>query len=202
MRRFLPLDTQHLALLLCICLPLSVARAAPTTTEEASASQQDETQSALRSARPTATPGGSRAVDLLIQMQTRSAGLEFNERKPLSDSREMRLRPVAPPDPKSTGAAENGVSSNASGLFGSGATPAVQSSRVSGGETRIDGGAAPGNVSRSPTAAGPAEPPLWMLLPREVVEYVRDNRGFVLGSVSAFLVLLWGLSLAFSRRRN
>jgi hypothetical protein len=141
-------------------------------------------------------------VDLLIQMQTRSAGLEFNERKPLSDSREMRLRPVAVPDPKAATPAENSISTNASGLFGSGATPAVQSSRLSGGETRIDGGAAPSGVSRSPAAGAPAEPPLWMLLPREVVEYVRENRGFVLGSVSAFLLLLWGLSLAFSRRQG
>jgi hypothetical protein len=80
----------------------------------------------------------------------------------------------------------------------------VQSGRPATGDHRgqeevsSNGGAI--RPGRGATEAGP--PPLWLLFPREVVEYVRENRGFVLTCVSGLLLLFWGCSVAFSRRRG
>lgn len=189
-----------LALGLGLSLPLELS-AAPTTSDETATAQEGESQTAVRPPRLAGTPVESRAVDLLIQMQTRSAGLEFNERKPASDSREVKLR-LAPPVDARTQAPVSTTTTNASGLFGTGATPAVQTHRPLSGEARISSEvAAPATGARQSAAAGPSEPPLWMLLPREVIDYVRENRGFVLGSAAAALALLWAVSLAFSRHR-
>ena len=46
------------------------------------------------------------------------------------------------------------------------------------------------------------DPPKWLLLPREIIEYVRENRSTVVGSVLALVALLWLASLLFNRRKS
>ena len=191
---------------ICLAVPLSLG-AAPSTAEDPSANpsaQHDAQPSTVSSVRAGDQSSGSRSVDLLIQMQQRSAGLEFNERRPLTDARELRLRPVAmPPGKSSQVPVSEDTKTPASGLFGSGATPMVQSNRSSGGETRVPQSEAPsaggGRPARGASSAEPMPP--WLLLPREVIEYVRENRGFVVACVSGLLLMFWGGSVAFSRRR-
>lgn len=153
---------------------------------------------------------GSRTIDLLIDMQQRSAGLQFNERQAPARSGEIKPRATA------NAATTAGVAQQAavltpppgprvevpplprSGLFGSGATPMVQSARVA--TVEPPGGAAMEVAPRREGVTSSGAPlPAWLLLPREVIEYVRENRWLVLSSVAAGLLLIWGVSSLFAR---
>jgi hypothetical protein len=41
-----------------------------------------------------------------------------------------------------------------------------------------------------------------LLLPREIIEYVRENRGTVIGSLAALAGLMWVGALLLSRRHS
>lgn len=144
-------------------------------------------------AAPATVPGTSQTVDLLIQMQPRAAGAEFNERtrqavRPI----DAGARPVLPA----------ALANHPSGLFGAGADPAaargVETSVVPG---RPAAAAVPsaGAAPRAPTvAADDGKIPL----PTELVRFVREHREqVVIGSV-VLLALLWGGSIVRSNRRR
>lgn len=195
--------------LLMAVLTGAAAHAAPTTADTASDAQpaeRDERRLPDR-LRSTGSASGSGTIDLLIDMQQRSPGLQFNERQRPAGSGEIKPRPAAaavatapaavlpatpprrpelPPTPPS-------------GLFGSGATPMVQSARTANVDARGPSGADLA-AARRPAPSSQGEPlPRWLLLPREVIVYVRDNRWLVLGSVGGGLLLIWGVSSLFAR---
>lgn len=152
------------------------------------------------------TSAGSRTIDLLIDMQQRSAGLQFNERQRPSGAADIKPRTAHPAAPMRSTAAQPDPVPKAeapptppSGLFGSGATPMVQAARTATTEPSVmTGPDAP--PPRRPDASTNGEPlPYWLLLPREVIEYVRENRWLVLSSVAGGLLLIWGISSLFAR---
>lgn len=161
------------------------------------------------------TPGPSNTIDLLIDMQQRNAGVQFNARSGRLAA-DAATRPQAQPAltqappplampsalPSSSPARDSVPPREPapSGLFGSGITPEVQTARA----TRVDAaatGATPDVAPPQRSAMAPQGDPLpaWLLLPRDIIQYVRDNRGFVLGSTAVGLLFVWGVSLLFSR---
>lgn len=184
-------------------MPVHAAPTAPDAADDPAHSESEERRlpDPLRTGN-NAT--GSRTIDLLIDMQQRSAGLQFNERQRPSRPNEVKstgvlnaASPVAAPQVRSPQASAPLVPP--SGLFGSGATPMVQSARTATVEPRSPQGAelVP---TRRPGVSSSGEPlPRWLLLPREIIEYVRDNRWLVLSSVGGGLLLIWGVSSLFAR---
>lgn len=147
---------------------------------------------------------GSRTIDLLIDMQQRSAGLQFNERQRPVRSGEITPRTAVASTaevsamPQAPGRQAEVPPTPRSGLFGSGATPMVQTARAATVEPRV--GAGMDVAPRRPGVTSNGEPlPRWLLLPREIVEYVRENRWLVLSSVGGGLLLIWGVSALFAR---
>ncbi len=176
---------------------------------EAVAPEREERGLSNRPLTPEST-SGSRTIDLLIDMQQRGAGLQFNERQVPGSSdtklRQAAARAATAPLALTAASASAAVRAELppttpSGLFGSGATPMTQSARTASVEPR--GGLPPGIEASTPRRAGASssgEPlPRWLMLPRELIEYVRENRWLVLSSVGAGLLLIWGLSALFSR---
>jgi hypothetical protein len=152
-----------------------------------------------------ATDSDSRTIDLLLQVQQPTAGLQFNERKGASESGETRVRSApatsAPPqNDLRPSRAEAPPPTPASSLFGAGATPQVQSNRQMPSPAVSSGGSTPPRRASTEPSAG--ELARLLLLPREVIDYLRENRGFVLSCVVGVLVLGWSASLLFSRRRS
>lgn len=182
----------------------AVVWAAPSTMDEPAASPPPQSRITPNMASGGRAAGEDRAVDLLIQMQSRSAGLEFNERKPLTDGRELRIRPMSSNDGRAGTQAQDSAPVNASGLFGSAAVPTTQGSRVNGNETRVnaDGPTASALQGRAAKRSEPSETPWYALLPREIVEYLRENRLMVMSTAAAVALLIWAGSVAFSRHRG
>jgi hypothetical protein len=163
-------------------------------------------------------PAGREAstIDMLVEMQQPSAGLQFNERQRAAEG---LTRPVVPPLslPQGLPAAGNNIGGtparaeappvSAAGLFGTGATPQVQQPQPAA-RTVTPAAALGTDVAgpspRSVTSDPHSNPTLsrWLALPRELIEYVRENRGFVLGSVAAFLLAAWTGSLLVARLRG
>ncbi|MDO9072764.1 MAG: hypothetical protein Q7U73_05825 [Rubrivivax sp.] len=196
--------------LLITALSTALVHAAPTASTAPnsleSAEQNQREQLALPDKlRASDGATGSRTIDLLIEMQQRSAGLQFNERQRSTGAGDLKPR-VAPAGtmPPLTAQAVSGPRADVpptppSGLFGSGVTPMVQAARTATVEPRgtVGAEAAP---SRRPGVSSSGEPlPRWLLLPREVIEYVRENRWLVLSSVGGGLLLIWSISALFAR---
>jgi hypothetical protein len=192
---------------LLAALASAVTFAAPSTPEaiDSPLSNERDERALPDRLRGADSNTGSRTIDLLIDMQQRSAGLQFNERQRPSGSSEVKPR-AAPNGMAPTVATQPVAGTRAeapptppSGLFGSGATPLVQTARTATVEPR--GGAGPDSApQRRPGATSTGEPlPRWLLLPREIIEYVRENRWLVLSSVAGGLLLIWGISALFAR---
>lgn len=147
--------------------------------------------------------GDTRTIDLLVEMQQPTAGIQFNERSGRSGSREAQVRPVpAAAAPAQQRAQLEAPQLPPSGLFGSGATPTVQarSQNVLDRPSTSDG--MPARAAGRPSSDVPPEMKRWLQWPREVVEYVRENRAVVAGCAAMLLVMGWTGSLMFSRRRG
>lgn len=156
-------------------------------------------------------PSGSRStdtrtIDILVEMQQPTAGIQFNERAPRSSSPEGRQRAatapagaVPPPPPQGMDAPPT----SPAGLFGMDATPAVQSRSSSLTEpAQPRTAAAPTQGTGRPSSDVSPELKRWLSWPREFMEYVRENRYFVAASAAALLLLAWTGSVMFSRRRG
>jgi hypothetical protein len=189
-------------------LSAAAAVAAPTTPDENETTEATEPQLRLLPEASDAAGGstGSRTIDLLIDMQQRSAGLQFNERQQPAGSRDVRTRvsqsaPAVqtPYSPPASGAQSGVPPTPASGLFGSGAVPMVQAARTASVDTRGAPGLDPAPQRRAGTVRDGEPLPRWLLLPREIIEYVRENRWAVLSSVACGLLLIWGISALFAR---
>lgn len=142
---------------------------------------------------PATVPGTPQTVDLLIQMQPRTAGAEYDERT---------RRAVRPIDAGARPQLPAALANNPSGLFGAGADPAA----ARGVETSV----APSRAAVSTQAAGAGSPrPANAVvddgktpLPAGLVRFVRQYREqVVIGSV-VLLVLVWGGSIVRSNRRR
>jgi hypothetical protein len=154
------------------------------------------------------TSRGSRTVDLLIELQPRSAGVEFNNDR-VRPSTDRGLRPVATPQPQQTPAAEAEAAPVQAGLFGSGAVPQTQARKGSESDwQRTNSGSA--GRSEPPSSDGPRRNesasgtplPFWLLLPRELIAYLRENRNMVIGLAIGLLGLMWGGSIVAGRMRR
>ena len=141
---------------------------------------------------------GSRSLDLLIDLQPR-AGLDFNER--LRRENTPRISDAAAP--ANAAGSRPPKSETAGGLFGGGATPLVNSRKVTN-ETSFDASAGR-NVRaanwRDDGGASASDSPLKWLLPRELLVYVRDNREMVAVIAVILLLLIWAGSVVLVRRR-
>jgi hypothetical protein len=176
------------------------AQAAPVMPAESAASTTSESAPLESRGVGPAVTGGSSTIDLLIEMQPRTVGLEFNQRA-RATTRDGSIQRQSSND--HSGAAAPAVPSNASGLFGAGATPQVVPRKVSSEpdwKSTGDRGSIAGaqNAYRAGTD-GEARMP-W--LPREIIGWVRDNRGTVVAGSAGLLALIWGASVALGRARH
>lgn len=199
-------------LFICACVAATQCAASPSVpAAPIQAPDAAELAPLPSTSRRSAADSDSQSMELLVEMQQRNAGISFNERVRTGDARDVRMRPVATPalpeQPSAAGAPTAAVPTPPSGLFGSGATPMVTEQRSA---TALSRPAAPtgstygdGNRSSAFGSSGRgAEPPRWLLVPRDVIEYVRDNRATVVGSVVALFGLMWVGSLMFARSRH
>ncbi|RVU46110.1 hypothetical protein [Rubrivivax rivuli] len=159
--------------------------------------------------------GETSTIDMLVEMQQPSAGLQFNERQRPGDG---RVRPTPPAGGLTQGLPAPGNSLgntparaepppvSAAGLFGAGATPQVQQQQMARPAAPVAGLAAEsgGPSPRSAPSEAHANPALarWLALPREVIQYVRENRGLVIGSAVALLLSAWMGSVLVARLRG
>jgi len=154
--------------------------------------------------RAGARDSDSRTIDLLIEMQQPTAGLQFNERTSRSESAGSGLRSTLStpgmPQAQPQRPRFEEVQTPPSGLFGSAATPAVQGRTPSVSDSPPRDGPSSRAVGRPPSA--PTELQRWLQWPREVIEYVRENRTFVVGCTALLLLMGWAGSVMFSRRRG
>lgn len=190
-----------------VCAPALAAPVAPGEAESG-----DEPAAASAIGRATEVPrmgdgaGSSRSVDILIELQKKSAGLDFSERARESGN---ASRVATPPAGSASSGAEHPQSAtrNAAGLFGSGAVPMAAPRETSTRESEwrpTTGMPSAAGEARSGAATEPVGGSgggRW-LLPREIVQWVRDNRAMVIGGAVVLLVLLWGTSVVFSQRRR
>lgn len=202
-----------------VCLLTAPCFAAPTTDAPGTVDSTNSANTGLaatpllgpNSARTGAGAGNSdtRTIDLLVEMQQPTAGVQFNERAGRDVSREASARKLqASPGVVSPGQIpaqrpqDEMPQTPPSGLFGSGATPAVQgrSSNVVDRPPSNDGVPARASGRSSPDVS--PELKRWLLWPRELVDYVRENRAFVAGCAAALLLMGWTGSLMFGRRRG
>ena len=210
--------TAALLMVAACLLPQGPVSAAPTTeVPTPNATGPAAPVSVLEGgARKHGARGEASTIDMLVDMQQPSAGLQFNERQRAAEG---RARPVVPPLslPQGLPAPSNNVGGtparaeappvSAAGLFGTGATPQVQQPQAAARPAPPAAGLGDGATStatRSVTSDPHSNPSLsrWLALPRELIEYVRENRGFVLGAVAAFLLAAWTGSLLVTRLRG
>jgi hypothetical protein len=147
----------------------------------------------------------TRTIDILVEMQQPSAGIQFNERAPRSSSPESRQRAATPPAgavPPPLPQGMDAPPTSPAGLFGMDATPAVQSRNSSVMEPASPRAASPAPSPGRPSSDVPPELKRWLSWPRDFMEYVRENRFFVAGTAAALLLLAWTGSVMFSRRRG
>ncbi len=188
-----------------ICLlAAALACAAPTTPDTLSPPEASGDDATAETGRIPGHAGAaeSRAVDLLIEMQPRGAGLAFTDKaRKRPRPGDLGDRPAQPARPQHLATVAEAPPTSKAGLFGSGATPMVQA-RVA---TRSDPVTTAPDAFASPrrgAGSGSGEAlPGWLLLPREIIDYVRENRGFVLACVAASLAVFWAASILVSRRR-
>jgi hypothetical protein len=208
------------ALLVCAALSFGqgLVRAAPTTEVPTSNANSPTSPGSVLdgSARKAGGRGDAGTIEMLVEMQQPTAGLQFNERQRPADGRARPApTPSGPPpglpapgnQPGAATARSEPPPVSAAGLFGAGATPQVQQTQQAARAVTPGTGLGADGASPSPRAAsGDAHlnPTLarWLALPREVIEYVRENRTFVLGSAVAFLLAAWTGSLVVSRLRG
>ncbi len=149
--------------------------------------------------------GGARAVDLLIELQSKTAGLDFNERARENGTAARPGATLPALNPPAAGGV--GGPQTAGGLFGSGAVPMAppkESSTREGDWRTSTRTASPSYASDTRTerdGSGGGGGGGRVSLPREVIQWVRDNRAMVVGGALFVLAALWGTSLAVSRRR-
>lgn len=142
---------------------------------------------------PATVPGTPQSVDLLIQMQPRNAGAEYDERtRKVVRPIDAGARPVLP----------EALANSPSGLFGAGADPAAARG------VQTPAAAVQPVVAAGPAAATGPRPPAGVVddgkipLPAELVRFVRQHREqVVIGSV-VLLALVWGGSIVRSNRRR
>ncbi len=194
-------------LALCLAIQTLPAAAAPTTGESSEAGGDEPSAAAARQPRDVAGPSsGDQTLDRLIQLQPRTAGIEFNERQ---------RSVAAPPRSGSTsGTVPASKATTASptppqtphGLFGAGALPQQASGRA---DARVveppwkQREAMNKQAAAGSDRAGSDTPqPQWLLIPRELVIFIRDHRGWVIGGSLSALALFWAGSSTMARRRS
>jgi hypothetical protein len=182
------------------------AAAAPTTSESAEVSNDESAAAAARTLRDA--PGhsaGDQTLDRLIQLQSRTAGIEFKERqRPVAPSlRNGTMAGTIPPFKPATATAPPPQTTH--GMFGSGAVPQQQTAATT--ETSaVEPPWKQREMANTPGAAGTgggdAPSARVLLIPRELILFIRENRGWVLGGSLSALALCWAASMAFARRRS
>lgn len=201
---------RHRPVMLTVGCFFSLASLAAPTTEAPGALETSPANAAPLGAaatRPGTRNSDTRTLDLLVDMQQPTAGLQFNERSGRSAARDVTARPAQTQPltqaqmPAQRPQAEAPLTPP-SGLFGSGATPAVQARTQNVMERSTSSDAIPARGSGRPSADVPPEVKRWLQWPRDVVDYVRENRAFVAGCAAMLLVMAWTGSMMFSRRRG
>jgi len=187
----------------------ATAVAAPVAPDAADMPQQPAASALVRPSERAGTvesANGSRSVDLLIELQNKTAGLDFNERARENGN---TARSAALPVAGATAATPAVSATPNAGLFGSGAVPMPPPRETSAKESDFhqvqsrsnesSSGYQPGkdNAQNDDGAGGGR-----VSLPREVIRWVRENRGMVAGGALLALVALWGTSVAVTQRRR
>lgn len=190
-------------LVLALVLTTAAVYAAPTTDVTAAPEAQPglvKPSSGPMGLRANDTNRDARTIDLLVEMQQPTAGIQFNERTPRRNTEEALARPAAAAPARP--AAIEAPPTPPSGLFGSGATPTVQPRNVAA-DAPSRSAEMPGRPSSSkPGSEAPPEIQRWLAWPRQVIEYIRENRTWVAGTTATLLLLGWTASVMFNRRRG
>lgn len=204
-------DMRHLPctrLGLVSCLLISLAAVAAPSTEAPSASDLRKEAPAplpVTGGRAGAQDSDSRTIEMLVEMQQPTAGVQFNERASRGGSASAGVRPTQSPPGLPQGLPRpplvDALQTPPSGLFGSAATPAVQSRTPSVTSSPAREGLSSPDAGR-PSSAMPTELQRWLHWPREAIEYVRENRTFVLGCTALLLLMGWAGSVMFNRSRG
>ena len=182
-------------------MPSLACLAAPTTDVPAALEPSAINQVSVsvgKSVRPDDRSSDTRTIDLLVEMQQPKAGIQFNEPASRSTGREDFAR-TPPPEQR---AQADVLPTPPSGLFGSGATPAVQARTHNVVDRASSSDAMPARTSGRPSSDMPPELRRWLQWPRDVVDFVRENRGFVVGCTATLLLVAWIGSMMLSRRRG
>lgn len=166
--------------------------AAPLTEVEPTAPRSPDKPAAP----PARTQAGEQreTLDLLIEMQPQSPGLNFNERaaRPQRQAPDVGRAAQALPARTET-ATEPPVPTTKSGLFGSDAADPGAATR----KTEVPTGSSPSATPMSGPAPRPGGPQLEEDLPgayrflRSAVSYLRENREWAIGGVLTTLAVLW-----------
>lgn len=147
----------------------------------------------------------SKTVDLLIDMQSKNAGLDFNERTRLRER--TALTSAAQPQPQPQ------VTSHPSGLFGTTVNPGEaarerrredgewQSAPLRGRNASHLSMSSPGDGSGQDDIATAVSLRRWPAI-QAAIRFVRENRELVAAGAVATLALVWGASIAMSQRRR
>jgi hypothetical protein len=192
-------------LLLASALTAAAVQAAPTTDITAAPEAQPglvKPSTGPLGVRSNDTHRDARTIDLLVEMQQPTAGIQFNERSARRSNEEGLARPAATaPARPAVPAAIEAPPTPPSGLFGSGATPAVQARSVAV-DAHSRSAEMPGRPSPKPGSEAPPELKRWLAWPRQVIEYIRENRTWVAGTTATLLLLGWTASVMFNRRRG
>lgn len=194
------------------------AQAAPTTETAPVTPSSEATSASVLNGGPikgAGRSGESNTIDMLVEMQQSSAGIQFNERQraadarargPLPPSAAPTARPAwqvnpAAPGPAPAAAATPPVSQ--AGLFGSGAAPQMHQAPARTAAPAVgmgDGSPAPA-ARAAPAEAEHPQLARWLALPRDFINYLRDNRSMVLGTVLGLLAAGWVGSVLAARLR-
>lgn len=178
---------------LLVLFATSVANGAPLIADNAASAAHGAADAQANTlTRPHGEPG---TIELLIEMQPRSAGLVFNER---ARSRDKPVPSAAVGPERDSTTHPSRPANDRGGLFGAGAVPAVSRGNSSSETDYRSIGTGRSVTDRADRSAADGQRRA-ALLPAEIIELVRDNREWVIAGAVALLSLLWVGSVALGR---
>ena len=198
------------AILMACALALPAVAGPVAPTDAATAEPPAEAPTSI-SPRPAGAEGtdsrnDARTVDLLIEMQGRSAGLTFNERTRQPSSGALPVRQTEQAAAPAVEAPT--VPTSRAGLFGAAAVPQGPAKGINLNEQSNYARGEPdsprpgGNGGAKDHQADQQEGDLRWLLPRTLVLWVRENRLMVIAGALVLVGMVWAGSIIGAGRRR
>ena len=182
------------------------AFAGPTDIDPNALSRSQRDTPATRSVRPDTSTAGSNAIEILVELQDKTVGLEFKDQRnrSLEPGAQRGARVPALAIPAGT-VEDNRPKSGVGGLYGSGAIPTAAQKRVGQeaewryGQAGETSAASNGAREDSPDDAD-ARAQAGVSKDSEVIAWVGNNPQIMVIAAVGMLVLVCGISMSRSRR--